>query len=96
MRLNITEQNTIEVENSKKEEVYFVIVDNVFFERNGDKFNDITNNNLKNYQVKILPTDNIYLELKITSTEEKEHVFVVVEDRQYNHSGVLFKPTVEG
>nr|UWI50715.1 hypothetical protein NZ312_03200 [Clostridioides difficile] len=96
MRLNITQQNTIEVENSKKEDVYFVIVDNVFFERNGDKFNDITNNNLKNYQVKILPTDNIYLELKITSTEEKEPVFVVVEDRQYNHSGVLFKPTVEG
>lgn len=96
MKLNITQQNTIEVENSKKEDVYFVIVDNVFFERNRDKFNDITNNNLKNYQVKILPTDNIYLELKITSTEEKESVFVVVEDRQYNHSGVLFKPTVEG
>ncbi|WP_243675434.1 hypothetical protein [Clostridioides difficile] len=30
MRLNITKQNTIEVENSRKEDVYFVIVDNVF------------------------------------------------------------------
>lgn len=30
MRLNVTKQNTIEVENSRKEDVYFVIVDNVF------------------------------------------------------------------
>ncbi len=30
MRLNITKQNTIEVEGSKKEDVYFIIVDNVF------------------------------------------------------------------
>lgn len=29
MRLNVTKQNTIEVENSRKEDVYFVIVDNV-------------------------------------------------------------------
>ncbi len=46
MRLNVTKQNTIEVENSRKEDVYFVIVDNVFFERQGDVFNSITNNNL--------------------------------------------------
>ncbi|HGM3949264.1 hypothetical protein [Clostridioides difficile] len=30
MRLNVTKQNTIEVENSIREDVYFVIVDNVF------------------------------------------------------------------
>lgn len=38
MRLNITKQNTIEVEGSKKEDVYFIIVDNVFFERKGNVF----------------------------------------------------------
>lgn len=64
MRLNVTKQNTIEVENSRKEDVYFVIVDNVFFERQGDVFNSITNNNLNNYDVKILPTDNVFFRIK--------------------------------
>ncbi|MGO0902935.1 hypothetical protein ACYZFO_14825 [Clostridioides difficile] len=94
MRLNITKQNTLEVENSKKEDVYFVIVDNVFFERHGDVFNSITDNNLNNYNVEILPTNNIFLELKITSTKDLEPVFIVVEDRQYNHGCVMFKPIV--
>ncbi|NMS89209.1 hypothetical protein HGQ85_04645 [Clostridioides difficile] len=94
MRLNITKQNTLEVENSKKEDVYFVIVDNVFFERHGDVFNSITDNNLNNYNVEILPTNNIFLELKITSTKDLEPVFIVVEDRQYNHGSVMFKPVV--
>ncbi|MGX8126794.1 hypothetical protein ACWTV9_11065 [Clostridioides difficile] len=94
MRLNITKQNTLEVENSKKEDVYFVIVDNVFFERHGDVFNGITDNNLNNYNVEILPTNNIFLELKITSTKDLEPVFIVVEDRQYNHGSVMFKPVV--
>ncbi len=94
MRLNITKQNTLEVENSKKEDVYFVIVDNVFFERYGDVFNSITDNNLNNYNVEILPTNNIFLELKITSTKDLESVFIVVEDRQYNHGSVMFKPVV--
>ncbi|MCI9977456.1 hypothetical protein JY742_15105 [Clostridioides difficile] len=94
MRLNITKQNTLEVENSKKEDVYFVIVDNVFFERHGDVFNSITDNNLNNYNVEILPTNNIFLELKITSTKDLEPVFIVVEDRQYNHGSVMFKPIV--
>lgn len=94
MRLNITRQNTLEVENSKKEDVYFVIVDNVFFERHGDVFNSITDNNLNNYNVEILPTNNIFLELKITSTKDLEPVFIVVEDRQYNHGSVMFKPVV--
>ncbi|KPI55479.1 hypothetical protein KW94_02965 [Clostridioides difficile] len=94
MRLNITKQNTLEVENSKKEDVYFVIVDNVFFERHGDVFNSITDNNLNNYNVEILPTNNIFLELKITSTKDLEPVFIVVEDRQYHHGSVMFKPVV--
>lgn len=94
MRLNITKQNTLEVENSKKEDIYFVIVDNVFFERHGDIFNSITDNNLNNYNVEILPTNNIFLELKITSTKDLEPVFIVVEDRQYNHGSVMFKPIV--
>lgn len=94
MRLNITKQNTLEVENSKKEDVYFVIVDNVFFECHGDVFNSITDNNLNNYNVEILPTNNIFLELKITSTKDLEPVFIVVEDRQYNHGSVMFKPVV--
>lgn len=94
MRLNITKQNTLEVENSKKEDVYFVIVDNVFFERHGDVFNSITDNNLNNYNVEILPTNNIFLELKITSTKDLEPVFIVVEDRKYNHGSVMFKPVV--
>ncbi|MFL8675515.1 hypothetical protein [Clostridioides sp. GD02404] len=94
MRLNITKQNTLEVENSKKEDVYFVIVDNVFFERHGDVFNSITDNNLNNYNVEILPTNNIFLELKITSTKDLEPVFIVVEDREYNHGSVMFKPVV--
>ncbi|MDB3084077.1 hypothetical protein C4097_05830 [Clostridioides difficile] len=94
MRLNITKQSTLEVENSKKEDVYFVIVDNVFFERHGDVFNSITDNNLNNYNVEILPTNNIFLELKITSTKDLEPVFIVVEDRQYNHGSVMFKPVV--
>ncbi|HBH3595897.1 hypothetical protein [Clostridioides difficile] len=64
MRLNVTKQNTIEVENSRKEDVYFVIVDNVF------------------------------LELKITSTKDLEPVFIVVEDRQYNHGSIMFKPVL--
>ncbi|MCP3282905.1 hypothetical protein QPD70_18100 [Clostridioides difficile] len=94
MRLNVTKQNTIEVENSRKEDVYFVIVDNVFFERQGDVFNSITNNNLNNYDVKILPTDNVFLELKITSTKDLEPVFIVIEDRQYNHGSIMFKPVL--
>ncbi len=32
----------------------------MFFERQGDVFNSITNNNLNNYDVKILPTDNVF------------------------------------
>lgn len=94
MRLNITEQNTLEVENSKKEDVYFVIVDNVFFERHGDVFNSITDDNLNDYNVEVLPTNNIFLELKITSTKDLEPVFIVVEDRQYNHGSVMFKPVM--
>lgn len=94
MRLNITKQNTIEVEGSKKEDVYFIIIDNVFFERKGNVFYSITNNNLNNYDIKILPTDNIFLELKITSTKDLEPVFIVAEDRQYNHCSVMFKPVM--
>ncbi|HGM3506065.1 TPA: hypothetical protein ACKOR7_000619 [Clostridioides difficile] len=37
---------------------------------------------------------NIFLELKITSTKGLEPVFIVVEDRKYNHGGIMFKPTV--
>ncbi len=47
-----------------------------------------------NYDVKILPTDNVFLELKITSTKDLEPVFIVVEDRQYNHGSIMFKPVL--
>ncbi|MCC0674349.1 hypothetical protein IC216_20400 [Clostridioides sp. ES-S-0145-01] len=95
MRLNITQQNTIEIENSKKEDVYFVIVGEVFFERHGNTFNNITNNNVDNYEVEVLPTDNINLELKITSSRNTNRVYVIVEDKQYNHGAVFLNPTLK-
>ncbi|VIF62576.1 Uncharacterised protein [Clostridioides difficile] len=95
MRLNVTEQNNIEVEYSKKEDVYFVIVGDVFFERHGNGFGCITENNLNGYQVEIIPTDNINLELKITSSRSTNRVNIIVEDKQYNHASILFNPTLK-
>lgn len=39
------------------------------------------NNNLNNYDVKILLIDNVFLELKIIFIKDLEFVFIVVEDR---------------
>ncbi len=36
----------------------------------------------------------MFLELKITSTKDLEPVFIVVEDRQYNHGSIMFKPVL--
>ncbi len=92
MRLSINSQNLIAVENAKKEDVYFVIVDGVFFERKNDIFSNITDDNLNGYEVKIAPTNSIYLELEITSHKETGEVLVIVEDVQRQHGKILFKP----
>ncbi len=92
MRLSINSQNLIAVENAKKEDVYFVIVDGVFFERINNNFCSITDDNLNGYEVKIAPTNSIYLELEITSHKDAGEILVIVEDTQRQHSKILFKP----
>ncbi len=94
MRLSINDQNLIAVENVKKEDVDFVIVDGVFFERNKDIFCNITDDNLNGYEVKIAPTNNIYLELEITAHKDSGEVLVIVEDIQRQHGKILFKPEI--
>lgn len=96
MRLSVNGQNLILVEDVKKEDVDFVIVDGIFFERKNDIFCNITNDNLNGYEVKIAPTDSIYLELEITSHKDAGEVLVIIEDIQRQHSKILFKPEIAG
>lgn len=94
MRLSVNDQNLIAVEYAKKEDVDFVIVDGVFFERKNDVFHNTTNDNLNGYEVKIAPTNSINLELEITSHKDVGDILVIVEDVQRQHSKILFKPKV--
>lgn len=96
MRLSVNEQNLIVVEDAKKEDVDFIIVDNVFFKRMHNVFCNITNDNMNGYEVKISPTNNIYLELEITAHKDTGEISVIVEDTQRQHSKILFKPGIVG
>lgn len=96
MRLFVNSQHLIAVEDAKKEDVDFVIVDGVFFERKNDHFCNITNDNLNGYEVKIAPVDSIYLELEITAHEDTGEVLVIVEDITRQHSKILFQPKITG
>ena len=94
MRLSVIDHNLVRVENASKAEVYFVIVDDVFFQRNQDSFDSMTNNNVDGYQVQIAPVDSIDMVLNITAAHETGPVTVVVEDRKYQHSQIRFSPQV--
>ncbi len=94
MRLSVNEQNLIVVEDAKKEDVDFIIVDNVFFKRVNNAFCNITNDNMNGYEVKISSTDSIYLELEITTHKDTGKVFIIVEDINRQHSKILFEPKI--
>ncbi len=94
MRLSVIDHNLVRVEDAEKAEVYFVMVDDVFFQRIEDHFTAIGNNNGNGYQVQAAPVDSIDLVLEITTARGTGPVTVVVEDRKYQHGQIRFTPQV--
>lgn len=94
MKLSIIDHNLIRVEGAVNSEVYFIMVGDVFFERNPKGFDSVSNNNVNGYQVQIAPVDSIDLVLDITAAHNAEPVAVVVEDRKYQHGLIRFTPQI--
>ena len=94
MKLRVIDHNLVRVEDAEKAEVYFVIVDDVFFQRTENRFDAITNNNGNGYQVQVVPVDSIDLVLEITTARGTGPVMVVVEDRTYQHGQIRFTPQI--
>lgn len=94
MKLTINSQNLIAVENCPKDDVTYVIVGRVEFSRHGQSFHNVTNNNMEYYEVKIAPTDSIYLELDITSRVPVRDVYVTVRNKQDEEAKIQFTPKV--
>lgn len=93
MRILDKGKGIIEIQDVNKNNVDFVMVDYVFFQRmkpDGD-FINTSNNNINNYTVEILPTDNIFLELKISAKNVKSgKVFISTMDNQKAIIGMNF------
>lgn len=91
MRIKDNGNGCIEVEGTKRDDVIFVMVDYVFFERHGEKFVNTTNDNINGYNVEILPTNNLNLELKISTVTGKGSGTVFVEDKNCEHSKITMQ-----
>lgn len=94
MRLAIIDHNLIAVEGAKKDDVNFVMVDSVFFERSDDSFHNTTDNNVAGYEVRIAPVNSIDMVLEITSSKSKKSqaICIYVEDNKQNRSTLYFTP----